>query len=226
MPDNQLTDEDIRRVLEAAKRASEAGTIVRVTNLQAFCAFLSSVGLESIANSLKLTVWGWDAVKTVLRSVFSSSSSPPTYKLKFARLHYNMQRHAWVANVGRLDSELPELVWRCKESGEVSEAIGKLMESHDITSLTRIEIRDNASNTRVRADELIKSREIIVHKDVRGWLFQTTFVSRKTSYRVGPVMRMGNSGFLSLYDIRRKLMNTYGIHSDRIVEDDDFFTPF
>jgi hypothetical protein len=64
------TDEELGRMLRAASRSNQSAQHEVHTNLDAFCAFLDSVGLGLIANAIKISAWAWERVKGIWRRIF------------------------------------------------------------------------------------------------------------------------------------------------------------
>jgi hypothetical protein len=67
---NDYSDAEIGRMVRAAVRAGVAAQREHITLLDAFCEWLSVVGLGVIAATLKTSVWAWEKVRGMWRRLF------------------------------------------------------------------------------------------------------------------------------------------------------------
>ncbi len=67
---DDYTDEELGRMFKALAKSEHFARKEAVGNLEAFCAFLSAVGLGFIANIIKVSAWAWEKVKQIWLKLF------------------------------------------------------------------------------------------------------------------------------------------------------------
>lgn len=67
---DNYSDEELGRMLKQAASQMKYYEREEVSNLEAFCVWLDLVGLGFIAGAIKLTVWTFDRIRAIWRSIF------------------------------------------------------------------------------------------------------------------------------------------------------------
>lgn len=67
---DDLTDEELGRLMRRYTHSREAADTERKSNLDAFCEWLILVDLGKIASAIKISEWAWQKVKEIWRSIF------------------------------------------------------------------------------------------------------------------------------------------------------------
>lgn len=69
----QYSDEELGRLLRAAARSKEFAERETISNFEAFCAFLSAVGLGFVADAITLATWAWERVRSIWSGVMRAT---------------------------------------------------------------------------------------------------------------------------------------------------------
>lgn len=67
---DDYSDEELGRLLREYGNSMSARERERVSTLDAFCSWLEVVGLGLIAVAIKTSLWAWDRVRSIWRSIF------------------------------------------------------------------------------------------------------------------------------------------------------------
>ena len=67
---DDLSDEELARLIKRYANSRGAADIEKMSNLDAFCDWLNLVGLGKIASAIRLGQWAWQKVKKIWDVIF------------------------------------------------------------------------------------------------------------------------------------------------------------
>ena len=67
---DDLSDEELGRLMRRYTNSRGAADIEKRSNLDAFCDWLNLVGFDKIASAIRLGQWAWQKVKNIWNAIF------------------------------------------------------------------------------------------------------------------------------------------------------------